>query len=93
MISLEREPQEGNKDMQMTVIEAIRIPGDASPRVRTAADELARWVEELGGARPSVGADSEDADRAATRRADMRLKNRPPMSLALWRRWACQSSI
>ena len=45
--------------MQMTVIEAIRIPGDASPRVRTAADELARWVEELGGARPSVGADSE----------------------------------
>ena len=45
--------------MQMTVIEAIKIPGDASPRVRTAADELARWVEELGGARPSVGADSE----------------------------------
>ncbi len=42
--------------MQLTSVEAIRVPGDAGPRVRTAADELARWVEKLGGARPTVGA-------------------------------------
>ena len=42
--------------MQLTTVEAIRVPRDAGPRVRTAADELARWVEKLGGARPTVGA-------------------------------------
>ena len=41
--------------MQLTTVEAIRVPRDAGPRVRTAADELARWVEGLGGARPTVG--------------------------------------
>ena len=44
--------------MQMTTIDAIRIPGDASPRIRTAAAELARWIEELGGTRPTPGAHS-----------------------------------
>jgi hypothetical protein len=43
-------------DKHITVIDAIRVPGDASPRVRTAAAELARWIEELGGAKPTIGA-------------------------------------
>ena len=45
--------------MQMTAIDAIGIPGDASPRVRTAAAELARWIEKLGGAEPTIGAHSD----------------------------------
>ena len=45
--------------MQMPVIDAIRIPRDANPRVRTAAAELARWIEKLGGTRPTIGADSD----------------------------------
>ena len=45
--------------MQMPVIDAIRIPRDASPRVRTAADELARWIEKLGGIRPTIGTHSD----------------------------------
>ncbi len=45
--------------MQMTAIDAIRIPRDASPRVRTAAAELARWIEKLGGAEPTIGAHSD----------------------------------
>ncbi len=47
--------------MQLTTVEAIRVPRDAGPRVRTAADELARWIEELGGARPAVGAHTAQA--------------------------------
>ena len=42
--------------MQLPMIEAIGVPGDAGPRLRTAADELARWIQQLGGARPAVGA-------------------------------------
>ena len=48
--------------MQMTAIDAIRIPGDASPRIRTAAAELARWIEKLGGTRPTTGAHSDMAE-------------------------------
>ena len=40
--------------MQMTTIDAIRIPGDASASIRTAAAELARWIEKLGGTRPTI---------------------------------------
>ena len=45
--------------MQMTAIDAIRIPSDASPRIRTAAAELARWIEKLGGTRPTTTAHSD----------------------------------
>ena len=51
--------------MQMTTIDAIRIPGDASPRVRTAADELARWIEKLGGIRPTIGTHSDQGNVTA----------------------------
>lgn len=45
--------------MQMPVIDAIRIPREASPRVRTAATEMARWIEKLGGSMPIVGSYSD----------------------------------
>ena len=45
--------------MQMTTIDAIRIPGDASACIRTAAAELARWIEMLGGTRPTTRAHSD----------------------------------
>ena len=51
--------------MQMPVIDAIRIPRDASPRVRTAADELARWIEKLGGIRPTIGTHSDQGNVTA----------------------------
>ena len=51
--------------MRMTEIDAIRVPGDASPRIRTAADELARWIEKLGGTRPTTGAHSDSGRVAA----------------------------
>ena len=51
--------------MQMPVIDAIRIPGDASPRIRTAADELARWIEKLGGIRPTIGTHSDQGNVTA----------------------------
>ena len=46
-------------EIQIEAIEAIRLPRDASQRVRTAGDELARWIERLGGTRPTVGSDSD----------------------------------
>ncbi len=51
--------------MQMTAIDAIRIPRDASPRIRTAADELARWIEKLGGIRPTIGTHSDQGNVTA----------------------------
>ena len=51
--------------MQMPVIDAIRIPRDASPRVRTAAAELARWIEKLGGIRPTIGTHSDQGNVTA----------------------------
>ena len=45
--------------MQIQAIETIRIPHGASPRVQTAADELARWIEQLGGAEPLIGTKAE----------------------------------
>jgi alpha-glucuronidase len=49
----------------MTTIDAIRIPGDASPRIRTAAAELARWIEKLGGIRPTIGTHSDQGNVTA----------------------------
>ena len=40
--------------MQIKAIETIRIRHDASPRVRTAADELARWIEQFGGSKTPI---------------------------------------
>ncbi len=51
--------------MQMTAIDTIRVPGDASPRIRTVAAELARWIEKLGGTRPTTGAHSDSGRVAA----------------------------
>ena len=45
--------------MQLPEIDAIGMPQEADARVRTAAAELARWIETLGGARPTVDAHSE----------------------------------
>ena len=34
--------------MQIGAIDTIRLPRDAGRRVRTAADELARWIGKIG---------------------------------------------
>ena len=52
-------------EMQIQRIETIRIPRVASPRVRTAAAELARWIEQLGGHKPDIGTDSAGGKVAA----------------------------
>ena len=46
--------------IQIGAIDTIRLARDASPRVRTAADELARWIERLGARKPTIGADAGD---------------------------------
>ncbi|MYH12329.1 MAG: hypothetical protein F4191_05760, partial [Rhodothermaceae bacterium] len=46
--------------MQIGAIDTIRLARDASPRVRTAAVELARWIERLGARKPTIGADAGD---------------------------------
>ena len=52
-------------EMQIQAIETIRIPRDSSPRVQTAASELARWIEQLGGAKPPIGTDVDTGKVAA----------------------------
>ena len=46
--------------MQIEAIDTIRLARDAGPRVRTAAVELARWIERLGARKPTIGADAGD---------------------------------
>ena len=44
--------------MQIGAIDTIRLARDAGPRVRTAAGELARWIERLGARKPTIGAEA-----------------------------------
>ena len=46
--------------MQIGAIDTIRLARDAGPRVRTAAGELARWIERLGARKPTIGAEAGD---------------------------------
>ena len=46
--------------MQIGTIDTIRLARDAGPRVRTAAVELARWIESLGAKKPAIGAEAGD---------------------------------
>ena len=46
--------------MQIGAIDTIRLARDAGPRVRTAAVELARWIERLGARQPTIGAEAGD---------------------------------
>ena len=46
--------------MQIGAIDTIRLPRDAGRRVRTAADELARWIERLGARKPTIGTEAGD---------------------------------
>ncbi len=46
--------------MQIGTIDTIRLAHDAGPRVRTAAAELARWIERLGARKPTIGAEAGD---------------------------------
>ena len=46
--------------MQIGTIDTIRLARDAGPRVRTAAVELARWIERLGARKPAIGAEAGD---------------------------------
>ena len=46
--------------LQIGAIDTIRLARDASPRVRTAAVELARCIERLGARKPTIGADAGD---------------------------------
>ena len=46
--------------MQIGAIDTIRLARDAGPRVRTAAGELARWIERLGARKATIGAEAGD---------------------------------
>ena len=56
--------------MQIQAIETIRIPHDASPRVRTAAGELARWIEQFGGSKTPIGTDVDTGTRFVKSKKD-----------------------